>query len=49
MRRAQDFAADNGAALLTVSTVWDNQHALVLYESLGWVRDEEFYHYELIV
>ncbi len=49
MHRAQEFAADSGGALLTLSTAPDNQPAVVSYESLGWVRDEEIYQYELIV
>ncbi len=49
MHRAQEFAAQSGGALLTLSTARDNQHAGVLYETLGWGRDEEFYHSELIV
>jgi len=31
------------------ATAIDNRPGQALYESLGWVRDEEFYHYELVL
>jgi ribosomal protein S18 acetylase RimI-like enzyme len=36
-----------GAVALSLSTAEDNKNAQALYESLGWVRDEVFRHYEL--
>ena len=48
MERARSFAQDNGAAGMALSTAVDNGPAQALYESLGWVRDEEFYTYELV-
>lgn len=49
MDRARKFAADNGIASLSLATAIDNRPAQALYESLGWVRDEKFYHYDLAV
>ena len=49
MDRARQFAADNGIASLSLATAIDNHPAQALYESLGWVRDEKFYHYDLVV
>ena len=47
MSHAHQFARDSGALRLELSTARDNKTAQGLYESLGYVRDEEFYHYEL--
>jgi len=40
-------ARANGAASLSLSTAVDNLPAQQLYASLGWVRDEGFYEYNL--
>ncbi len=48
MERARSFAQDNGAAGMALSTAVDNGPAQALYESLGWLRDEDFYTYELV-
>jgi GNAT superfamily N-acetyltransferase len=45
--RARDFGRDTGAARLTLETQVINRSAQALYESLGWVRDTEFYMYTL--
>ena len=42
---AQSFALDKGAAWLKLETAIDNHPAQALYESMGWVRDDEFYTY----
>lgn len=43
------FARQQGAIRLSLSTAVSNQAAQALYESLGWVRDQGFYHYNLAV
>ena len=47
MERARQFGQAGGASRLELSTAKDNTGAQALYESLGYVRDEEFYFYEL--
>jgi ribosomal protein S18 acetylase RimI-like enzyme len=47
MEAAADEARRAGAAALVLSTAKTNVSAQRLYESLGWVRDEEFYEYGL--
>lgn len=46
---ARDHAAEGGAVQLKLSTQKTNTAAQALYESTGWVRDEEFYQYQLAV
>jgi ribosomal protein S18 acetylase RimI-like enzyme len=47
LERARRFGTETGAVSLELSTAIDNEPAQALYESLGWVRDTEFYNYEL--
>jgi ribosomal protein S18 acetylase RimI-like enzyme len=47
MERAREFAQAAGAGHLELSTEKDNLPAQVLYESLGYVRDNEAYYYQL--
>jgi ribosomal protein S18 acetylase RimI-like enzyme len=47
MHEAAAFARAVGAAGMTLSTAHTNSPAQRLYESLGWVRDEEFREYTL--
>jgi GNAT superfamily N-acetyltransferase len=47
MERAREHARETGAGGLSLATQRTNVTAQRLYESLGWVRDEEFFHYEL--
>ena len=49
MVRAHQFARASGALGLELSTARDNKSAQALYESLGYVRDKEFYYYELVL
>jgi ribosomal protein S18 acetylase RimI-like enzyme len=42
---AERYAAQNGFARLDLTTAKTNASAQSLYESLGWVRDEEFHAY----
>ena len=46
---AHDHAATQGAKRLDLTTAKTNHTAQLLYESLGWVRDEVFYAYNLRV
>ena len=46
---AQKLAVDNGKARMDLSTAKTNQSAQLVYESLGWIRDEVFYTYSLSV
>ena len=47
MERAHEFARSTGAQRVELSTAIDNVPAQALYESLGYIRDEQFYFYEL--
>jgi len=47
MERAREFAYATGAVGMELTTAIDNRPGQALYESLGWVRDEEFFYYEL--
>jgi ribosomal protein S18 acetylase RimI-like enzyme len=47
LERARAHAEATGAGGMSLATQRDNHTAQRLYESLGWVRDEEFFHYEL--
>jgi ribosomal protein S18 acetylase RimI-like enzyme len=47
MEAAAEEARRRGAVSLVLSTAKTNHPAQRLYESLGWVRDEEFYEYSL--
>lgn len=47
LERAREFGRASGASRLELSTAKDNDPAQKLYESLGYVRDEEFFYYEL--
>lgn len=47
LEQAQQFGIDHGALRLQLSTERTNTSAQSLYESLGWQRDEAFYHYSL--
>jgi len=49
MLAAQGYATKNGFARLDLSTAKTNHAAQSLYESLGWERDEVFYHYSLAI
>lgn len=47
MAAAKSHAEATGACGLELATARGNTQAQRLYESLGWVRDEIFLHYEL--
>lgn len=42
---ATEFAREQGACGLSLQTHVDNHNAQSLYESLGWMREVEFYSY----
>jgi GNAT superfamily N-acetyltransferase len=47
LERARQHGLETGARWLSLSTDRENREAQALYEKLGWVRDTEYYHYEL--
>jgi len=47
MQAAHAYTQKSGAVRLELATARTNLHAQALYESLGWVRDEAFYRYNL--
>jgi ribosomal protein S18 acetylase RimI-like enzyme len=47
MDAAADYARGHGAIRLSLSTGTANLAAQALYESQGWVRDEQYFHYSL--
>ena len=47
LERARVHAVETGAKGLVLSTGVTNEVAQTLYESCGWVRDEEFFQYHL--
>jgi len=49
MLRAEQFARENGAERLTLSTAHDNHAAQALYRSLGYVRDEHFWQFHRLL
>jgi ribosomal protein S18 acetylase RimI-like enzyme len=49
MERAKELAIETGAVYLELDTARDNHCAQALYESLGYERDNQFYHYALDV
>jgi ribosomal protein S18 acetylase RimI-like enzyme len=49
MKRAHAFARATGAKTVELSTAVDNHKAQALYESMGYVRDEQFYYYQLLL
>lgn len=49
MDAARDFCRGTDAVRVDLATAVTNKKAQALYESLGYERDEEFYHYSLIL
>jgi ribosomal protein S18 acetylase RimI-like enzyme len=47
MTESKSFGEASGSAWMQLQTAYTNQAGQALYESLGWVRDEEFYTYSL--
>lgn len=49
MDRARTLAEETGACGLELATARTNHNAQALYESLGYRRDDDFFHYELML
>jgi GNAT superfamily N-acetyltransferase len=49
MAAAAEHARKLGAARMTLTTALDNKPAQILYESLGWQRDQGFCEYALML
>jgi len=47
LEQARRFGEESGAASLMLETATDNLPAQRLYERLGWIRETEFYTYNL--
>ena len=47
LHKAKEFAVETGAKSISLSTAPDNYSAQRLYERNGYVRDSQFYQYEL--
>jgi ribosomal protein S18 acetylase RimI-like enzyme len=47
MNAAENFARESGAVRIALSTQVSNGAAQALYKSLGYGKDENFYHYAL--
>ncbi len=43
------FARDTGAKYIPLSTAFDNHTAQKLYESIGFIKDEEFFYYTWVI
>jgi ribosomal protein S18 acetylase RimI-like enzyme len=49
MDRARRLGEETGACGLELATARTNHNAQALYESLGYRRDDDFFHYELLL
>ncbi|WP_101841981.1 GNAT family N-acetyltransferase [Halobacillus sp. Marseille-P3879] len=49
LRKVKEYAMETGAHSISLSTAPDNFSAQRLYEKNGYVRDSQFFHYELTV
>ncbi|WP_163581436.1 GNAT family N-acetyltransferase [Gracilibacillus saliphilus] len=47
LHKAKDYAIETGANSITLSTAPDNYSAQRLYKKNGYLRDSQFYHYQL--
>jgi ribosomal protein S18 acetylase RimI-like enzyme len=47
MDAAKDYAKENNFGSIELSTNKENVPGQTLYESLGYIRDQEFYSYDL--
>lgn len=47
LTQARDFGKASGAVRLELATEITNTTAQSVYEGLGWIRDDQFYHYYL--
>ena len=49
LERAHALAVETGASEISLATAIDNRAAQHAYEVTGWVRDEEFFYYNLVI
>ncbi len=49
LQRAHALGVDTGASEVSLATAIDNQAAQRAYERMGWVRDDAFYYYNLVI
>ena len=49
LEKAHALAVESGASEVNLATAIDNRPAQRAYEQMGWVRDEEFYYYNLVI
>ena len=49
MNKAKDFALESGAIRVTLDTQTWNTTAQRLYEFMGYVKNDEFYNYNLCI
>ena len=49
METAHEFVRQSGGHKVSLATAVNNHNAQALYESLGYVRDTDFYYYDLKV
>lgn len=47
IRAAEKYGNDQKAIKMALATAVTNDAARALYESLGWVKDDDFFHYNL--
>ena len=47
MNKSKDFAINNNFSRIELSTAKDNYNSQKLYESLDYIRDNEYYSYDL--
>lgn len=49
MEKAKEYALETGAKGLTLETAIDNYNAQGLYESIGYEKDDEYFHYNFFL
>lgn len=49
LHKAKDYAIKTGATSISLSTAPNNHSAQRLYERNGFIKDTQFYHYELSI
>ncbi|EEM13857.1 N-acetyltransferase [Bacillus pseudomycoides] len=49
MEKAKEYALETGAKGLTLETAIDNYNAQSLYESMGYEKDDECFHYNFFL
>ena len=49
LQRAHALGVETGASEVSLATAIDNHPAQRAYERMGWVRDDAFYYYNLVI